>query len=397
VCSISPVRYLGRISYGLYLWHWPIFLVLDHSRTGLLGWPLFALRAAVSLSAAALSYHLVEMPIRRGALAPKIGRVLTPAAIGTTALAILLATATGTPSLAATAGPNAQSLQATAQYYGSPTSKSATDVPAGAVPGVAPATPHVAAGSGGPIRLLLLGDSEAAFLAFGLAPGIGRYGVEYQGDGVFGCGMLYDGPTLFRAIVSNADLGIRIPKVLVTCSNQLTRWRNDIANYHPDVIALEEGSIDVRDHYVDGHWTYLGQPGFDNLELGAIDTAVRLFLQSGANVMLLTAPYYQQPEQPDGQPWPEDSPARVNVFNHLLAEVAARYPGRVELVALGARLDPGGRYTAVIDGQQMRFSDGIHPTVAAGKYVQVWLAPKIAALGRLARERERLTAPAASG
>ena len=39
--SFGPLTFVGRISYGLYLWHWPVFLVLDQARTGLEGWTLF--------------------------------------------------------------------------------------------------------------------------------------------------------------------------------------------------------------------------------------------------------------------------------------------------------------------------------------------------------------------
>jgi peptidoglycan/LPS O-acetylase OafA/YrhL len=63
--SFTPLRLLGRISYGGYLLHWPIFLWLNEARTGIDNqWLLFALRLAVTGVAATLSYFLVEAPIR---------------------------------------------------------------------------------------------------------------------------------------------------------------------------------------------------------------------------------------------------------------------------------------------------------------------------------------------
>jgi len=65
----QPLRWLGERSYGIYLWHWPIFMVL---RPGLdldaTGWPVQVLRFSLTFAAAELSYRFVEMPIRRGAL-----------------------------------------------------------------------------------------------------------------------------------------------------------------------------------------------------------------------------------------------------------------------------------------------------------------------------------------
>jgi peptidoglycan/LPS O-acetylase OafA/YrhL len=65
----QPLTYLGERSYGIYLWHWPIFLVL---RPGIdldaEGWPVQVLRITLTLVAAELSYRFVEMPVRRGAL-----------------------------------------------------------------------------------------------------------------------------------------------------------------------------------------------------------------------------------------------------------------------------------------------------------------------------------------
>ena len=66
--SWGPAAAMGRITYGLYLYHWPIYLWLTTERTGLSQWPLFSLRLAVTFAAAILSYHLLEMPFRSGAV-----------------------------------------------------------------------------------------------------------------------------------------------------------------------------------------------------------------------------------------------------------------------------------------------------------------------------------------
>jgi peptidoglycan/LPS O-acetylase OafA/YrhL len=68
VLSTWPLPPIGRISYGLYLYHWPIYLWLSPERTGLSGWPLLALRLAVTFAVAIVSYRWVEQPILHGAL-----------------------------------------------------------------------------------------------------------------------------------------------------------------------------------------------------------------------------------------------------------------------------------------------------------------------------------------
>ena len=55
---------VGAISYSLYLWHWPVYLVLTKERVGLDGLGLSLLRWSVSVTAAMASYWLVESPIR---------------------------------------------------------------------------------------------------------------------------------------------------------------------------------------------------------------------------------------------------------------------------------------------------------------------------------------------
>ncbi len=63
----GPLRYLGKRSYSLYLWHWPIICL---TRPGvdvpISGWPLLLLRVALMGLTAEASYRLIEQPFRTG-------------------------------------------------------------------------------------------------------------------------------------------------------------------------------------------------------------------------------------------------------------------------------------------------------------------------------------------
>ena len=85
--SWSPLRFLGLISYGLYLWHWPVIVIATPLRTGLDGLQLDAFRVALSLGLATASYHLLEMPIRRGTLLR--GRPAWAGALGVPVLCVV--------------------------------------------------------------------------------------------------------------------------------------------------------------------------------------------------------------------------------------------------------------------------------------------------------------------
>lgn len=78
VLSLPPLVWLGQRSYGIYLWHYPVLLLMnpvaDINDTP---WWMLIIQVAVVLVASELSYRFVEMPVRRGALGALVRRVRT--------------------------------------------------------------------------------------------------------------------------------------------------------------------------------------------------------------------------------------------------------------------------------------------------------------------------------
>jgi len=64
----KPLIAIGLVSYGLYLYHWPIFAILTEDRLGLGQYETFAVRMVATVAVTVLSYRFLEQPIRRGKL-----------------------------------------------------------------------------------------------------------------------------------------------------------------------------------------------------------------------------------------------------------------------------------------------------------------------------------------
>src|SRR5262245_62514183 len=86
--SLPAMRFIGLISYSLYLWHWPVLVFYRHYASGAA--PTFAVAtalAAASIGLAYLSWRFIEQPARRGTIKPFITVGVGLAAASTAAVA----------------------------------------------------------------------------------------------------------------------------------------------------------------------------------------------------------------------------------------------------------------------------------------------------------------------
>ncbi|MFO1540035.1 MAG: acyltransferase family protein [Chloroflexota bacterium] len=160
--SVPPLRFLGRISYALYLWHWPL-LVLPATAIGApLSVEARLLLVAASVGLATLSTFLLEEPIRAGRLSVgwpsgrTIGAGLT-ALLGVVALSAGLLAATSLPGYAGPTEPRIGAVDGP----GVAASPAAVDTDAEIVFGSADASPGPDDEDGGELVIVLPGDEES--------------------------------------------------------------------------------------------------------------------------------------------------------------------------------------------------------------------------------------------
>jgi peptidoglycan/LPS O-acetylase OafA/YrhL len=347
VLALPPLRALGRISYGVYLWYWPVLLVMTGSRVGVSGNLLMLLRIAVTVVLATVSYVAIERPVRNGAFPGWRAAVGAPVGMAVGVLAMLAASLVP----AAAAAP-------------------AVKVP---LPREAKVAANVSAGAGHgarPVKVLLVGDSVAGSLGVGLSVAAPSYGVQLVNEGTPGCSVSMQ--------ASIKVLWYTVPPSAPCAGGDLLRtWRTWVAAYNPDVVVyLARGEL--FDQQARSGYSNVLSPAFDHYLQGRFGSAVDVLGSRGAAVVLMTTPSYDSGEQGSGAPWPEDDPARVAADNAVIVRAArlaahgARGPAAT-VFALGGLLSPGGQYRDVVDGVSTRCQDGVHFTAAAGE----WLAPRL--------------------
>jgi peptidoglycan/LPS O-acetylase OafA/YrhL/lysophospholipase L1-like esterase len=361
--AARPLRLVGRVSYGVYLWHVPVYLVVTRSRTHLPGPMLLLLRVAVTFGLAALSWRLIEVPTRTWRPhMPPIPRRVANAAIVVMALATTLVWVRLLAPPATTLASAADSRPVTTGTTAPPATPAR---PATSAAPVVPAVPVVRRPGNGTGKVMFIGDSVVKTLADGLRD---TDGVDVVNEGILGCGLTVGGP--YRYFGGQYE-------DLPQCAQWESRWTAALQRHRPDLVAILVGRWECMDRKHDGTWMHPGMAGYDTYIAAQLDRAIALMSAGGTRVALFTAPYYLRGERPDGGRYPEDDPARVDAFNRVLRSVAARHPG-VSVIDLNAALAPEGRFTKRINGTLVRY-DGVHVSGAGARLLAPWLFPRLKA------------------
>lgn len=347
----EPLRQLGRISYGTYLFHWPIYQWLTPERTGIDDGALLAIRLAVSIALALVSFHLLETPVRT---ARALRTSAAPAVISATLAVLLLAT------VAVTANPPVDELAIARRDADRQQRDVAPPVPPGA------------------IRIATFGDSTALMTGVGLGdwmngsnhndllprdggePGVVGVGGHTQ----FGCGLFGGGDvTPFRFVGQEKT---------ENCEPWRQEWATAIARRSPDVAIVQIGQWEVVDRKLPGDTTFRapGDPAFDAALREHIEDAVELLTSQGVAVLWLLAPHIESGTVDGVRParsHPESDPVRIDRLNQLIAEVIDKHPmaATVDMPAVLERVLPDGEMDTAVRPDLVHFAvEPFHELVA---------------------------------
>jgi peptidoglycan/LPS O-acetylase OafA/YrhL len=378
IFAFAPLRWLGTISYGLYLWHFPLFLWIDESATGLKGPTLFLVRTAAAVAVSVLSYFLVEQPIRQRRWPAWVVRPLTPITAGAGVISLALAaSAAAIPTTASAPVPVVKthlagsdsctvSLSNTTDYgtvapaKANESSFQLMGLDRGAVTWPAASTTKVFH-TCPPKRALVIGDSIAFTLGVPMLYDEQKYGVAVANAAILGCAF---------GVRGEVDVNGTWEKPRTTCVNEISTWAAEAKRFGANEVIFELGYRDEFNWRWDGKVVHLGEPGFDSYVEARMQQFIKVLGENGKRKLLfMSIPYVKPPAQPDGSTAPQGLTSRHAKINTLITQAAASDGANASVLDIDTTLSPDGHYTTDVNGQLCRF-DGIHVTTYCGELVE---------------------------
>lgn len=399
----------GTISYGLYLWHWPIIVATAPADATVDTLSLLPLRLTLSIGLAAIMFVVVERPIREGRL-PVIRRgswrTLAAAAVALAVAMNISVAATDLGGASILSGSDSSSVSASTDDS-LPTTGPSPSSGRSASPGAAgtrratpspsaPATPapsidvahteaEIAAamadfehwqcptndqictkvqGPPGALTVVTFGDSSIGSMDVGMSEWAQRVGATYILAASGGCSASgeprSDNPTQVKK-------GAMDPK----CEDRYSTIVDQVAALPTPLVVLVSDVSENRSIVLpDGSVAPFGTSAQRQAVESGLNAFVRRLDRSGVTVVLMApAAHTLKPKcsvpTSSGDcalaPLASDWSAQATVGT-MFADVAARFPWRVKLIQLGDIVCPGGGPCSSWQGNLLLRWDGIHYT-----------------------------------
>lgn len=385
----SPVLVgLGKRSYGVYLWSWPIS-VLCGAYVG--SWTRFIAAMSLTVVVSEFSYVYIESPIRKGALrewfarsrgGDRSTRTMAASVVGVVLVASLAVFYARVQRFdRAAGGPNvALDLSKVQLPASAALAAAATTVPgAAASPGVTPtSTAATVVGvapvqqPAGPARVVIVGDSQAHALAINLPSGIESAFTITDGS-VEGCSVYDDGNVRSQRA--------SFTRSFADCGGWADKWAKAANKGKAQIALVVLGAWDVFDVEVGGKLIAFDTPAADKRFIDDLGQGVGALRSTGAKVALLEVPC-MRPKDVKGAGVPalpeRGDDARVAHVNKLLKQIAAKDPANVSFVSGPTAWcnDP-----AIATDLGYRW-DGVHVYKPGAKLIYETIAPALLSIPR---------------
>jgi peptidoglycan/LPS O-acetylase OafA/YrhL len=385
----APIRYLGRISYGLYLFHLPIYLlVITPERLASSVWWVVA-ALALTLASAALSYTLFEKPVmeRRFPIVSRRGEPVRlrpwPAAFASS-LAVMLILV-GLLAVNANKPPEERQVLVAA-----PTAEPSADGASGTTDGpiaapsdvgevVAPLVEQEDAER--TLRVLVVGDSVSYQIGNALIDwseqNAGRVSVLNHAH--IGCIVARYGekrtpaadgaPGPVGDICSNWNVPVSVDRI---GDPEVVSWPTAVQAFRPDVVIASITPWDVTDRKVPSlgdEWTHIGQADFDEYAHDEYRLASEVLTSRGAELIWLAGPALNR------ELAAENDPARIERLNQIVATATQDLP-RVRIADFPSFIGPVGS-----ERETSMRRDGVHLSDEGMRAVAEWITGELLAEG----------------
>ena len=364
---------LGKRSYGVYLWSWPIS-VLCGAYVG--SWTRFIAAMSLTIVVSEFSYIYIETPIRKGGLrqwfarqrdADWSKRTIATGVVGVALVGSLALFYARVHRFDRAAGGANVAIDLSKAQLPSSTVIAGSSATAATVVSAAPVQQPA-----GPARLVIVGDSQAHALAINLPSGIESAFAITDGS-VEGCSVYDDGN------VRSQRTGFT--RSFADCGGWADKWAKAARKGRAQVALVVLGAWDVFDVEVGGKLIAFNTLAADKRFTEALGQGVAALRGAGAKVALLEVPC-MRPKDVKGAGVPalpeRGDDARVAHVNKLLKQIAARDPANVSFVSGPAEWCNDSSIATDIGYRW----DGVHVYKPGAKLIYEAIAPALLSISR---------------